>query len=234
MRFISARNPRSFSNSMVNCNRDSARALWEIAFIVICVLIAEWVVIPVFGRRSRMGLIPIGVVLVFALFSHFSRRETPRVIGFTHRGFLRALRLLLVWMIPASLALVAIGWLQGTLHYSLPQTAGAFVLGQFWLFLWGLLQQYALQSIINRRAQEIWGKGWLSVLIVALIFAGCHLPNALLMCATFAGGILWASVYQKAPNLFALALSHSIMTSILAISTDPAVIHGLRVGYNYY
>src|SRR3712207_8803957 len=37
--------------------------------------------------------------------------------------------------------------------------------------VWGLLQQYALQGFINRRAQVALGRGFLSVLLTALLFA---------------------------------------------------------------
>lgn len=179
-------------------------------------------------------MIPIAAVLIFGFLSHQMRRESAREIGFNGRYFLRAFRLLLLWMIPASSLLLAAGWTLGTLHYSGPRRWDSLLLAQFWLFLWGLMQQYALQAIVNRRAQEIWGRGWVSTLAAALIFAILHLPNAWLTTATLAAGILWSAVYQRSPNLFALAISHSLMTSVLACSISPALLHGLRVGYNYF
>ena len=96
------------------------------------------------------------------------------------------------------------------------------------------MQQYALQAVVNRRAQEIWGKGWRSILFAAATFSALHLPNPWLMVATLAGGILWAAVYQKAPNLFALALSHSLITTVLSSAISPIVLHNMRVGNNYF
>ena len=43
-------------------------------------------------------------------------------------------------------------------------------------FAWGFVQQYVLQSFINRRAQMIWGAGMASTLLTAAIFAGLHFP----------------------------------------------------------
>ncbi len=211
-----------------------ARAALEIAFVTICVLIAEWAILPVFGRNKRIGMIPVAVVLLFSFLSHRARRESAREIGFTHRNFLNACRMLIPWMIPAAALLLAIGWWRGSLHLNLQRGWGALALSQLWLYLWGLMQQYALQAIVNRRAQEIWGKGRLSIMFAAFLFAALHLPNPWLTVATLAGGIVWAAVYQKAPNLFALALSHSLMTTVLSTTISTTVLHGLRVGYNYF
>jgi membrane protease YdiL (CAAX protease family) len=52
--------------------------------------------------------------------------------------------------------------------------------------------------------------------------------------ATFIGGFIWAYVYQRAPNLPALALSHALMSMLLACSLPPSVINSLRVGIKYF
>jgi membrane protease YdiL (CAAX protease family) len=96
------------------------------------------------------------------------------------------------------------------------------------------MQQYVLQGFINRRAQILFGRGSKSVLLVALIFALLHLPNPWLSVATFAGGLVWAYVYQRTPNLLALALSHALMSMLLALSLPPSTINSLRVGIKYF
>ncbi len=210
------------------------RAAAEIAFVVLCVLIAEWAVIPIFGRSKSVGMIPVAIVFLFGYFSHRARGETAREIGLGRHNFAAALRLLVLWMIPAAAVLVVAGWLCGSLHFRLPSGWSRFAEGQVWLLLWALMQQYALQAIVNRRSQQIWGRGVASVAVVALIFAALHLPNLWLMAATLGAGVLWAAVYQRYPNLYALAVSHSLMTTILASSLSPHLLHGLRVGYNYF
>ncbi len=139
-------------------------------------------------------------------------------------------------MLAGSLLLALAGWLWlGEALRLGGQRAGWAVLGfPLWGLLWGLLQQYVLQGFVNRRAQILLGRGWLSALLTASVFALLHLPNPWLTAATFAGGLLWAWAYQRAPNLWALALSHALMTWVL-VSTVPAdALRGLRVGYKFF
>jgi membrane protease YdiL (CAAX protease family) len=56
----------------------------------------------------------------------------------------------------------------------------------------------------------------------------------LLAVATFAGGLIWAYAYQRAPNLVALALSHALMSILLAVSLPASLINSLRVGIKYF
>jgi membrane protease YdiL (CAAX protease family) len=96
------------------------------------------------------------------------------------------------------------------------------------------VQQYVLQAFFNRRAQMVWGRGWLSISVVAAIFAAIHLPNLWLALATFIGGIVWAAVYQRAPNLLALSISHGLMTWVLITTVPQVALQSLRVGFKYF
>jgi membrane protease YdiL (CAAX protease family) len=69
---------------------------------------------------------------------------------------------------------------------------------------------------------------------VAFIFALIHLPNLWLAVATFVGGVIWAAVYQRAPNLLALGLSHGVMTWVLISCVPQSALQSLRVGFKYF
>jgi membrane protease YdiL (CAAX protease family) len=145
-----------------------------------------------------------------------------------------AARLLLPPMLAVAVLLVAFGWYAGTLDFRRWE-GGQSIFGVPALsLLWGPLQQYALQGFINRRAQILFGPGRASVLLTGLLFAVFHLPNPWLTLATFAGGLLWAWVYQRAPNLLAVGVSHGLMTWVLISSVPPAALHNLRVGFKYF
>ena len=209
-------------------------AAWEIIFVVVCVLIAEWAILPLFGRKLLIGLIPIALAFAFMFISHRKYHETARELGWRVDSFWQAFGLLLPPMLAVSTLLIIVGWFVGGLSGGRLRTGWPFLWTFMMLFVWGLMQQYALQAFINRRAQLIWGRGVRSVLVVASIFGLLHLPNLPLTFATFAIGMLWAAVYQRTPNLFALALSHSLMTLVLLSTIPTSLLHGMRVGFNYY
>lgn len=211
-----------------------ALAAWEIVSVVASVVVAEWVVLAVAGDSQLLLLVPVAAVLAFMFASHGLRGESAREVGWRLDNFGEAARLLLLLLGPPSALLLAFGWLSGNLGL-LRWQGGQSILGAPALgVLWGLLQQYALQGFINRRAQMVWGRGWKSVLVVALVFAALHLPNPSLTLATFAGGLLWAYAYQRAPNLLALGLSHGVMTWVLVASVPPSALNNLRVGFKYF
>ena len=214
--------------------RGLAGPLAEISLVVLCVLVAEWAVLPLFGRNYLAGLVPVCAAFAFMLLSHRRRRESAREVGFRLDNFGRALTLLLPPMTAAALFLVSVGWLSGSLRLGGVRPGRATASTYFSLYVWGLMQQYPLQCFINRRAQMLWGRGPRSILFVAAVFALLHLPNPWLTLATFCGGLLWAWAYQRAPNLWALALSHSLMTVVLVTTVPYSSLGGMRVGYGYF
>lgn len=214
---------------------DRALASWEIASVVSSILIAEWILSAVIGRSKAIVAIPIGLAFVLIIGSHRLRGETLRDLGFRIDNFFRAAKLLVVPMVVTALLCLLAGWLFGGEINFLRWHTGRPIVTQLVLgFGWGLVQQYVLQGFINRRAQIIWGQNWLSVLLVALIFGGLHLPNPWLSFVTFAGGAIWAAVYQRAPNLYALAVSHSLMTWVLVSTLPATALNHLRIGFKYF
>ncbi len=224
--------PSSVENVSLAENR--ALAAWEIFSIFTTSLIAEWLVLSLGGGSNLLIAVTVGLAFVFIICSHQLRGERARELGWRLDNFPHALRLLALPMLASTLLLLAVGFYFSSVNFTRwgggRSLFGMPVLG----VLWGLVQQYVLQGFVNRRAQIIWGRGVRSVAVVALMFAVLHFPNPALTLATFAGGILWAVVYQRAPNLLALGLSHSLMTWVL-ISTVPAsALNGLRVGFKFF
>lgn len=210
-------------------------AVWEMVSVVSSVLIAEWMAVTPAGFPKAIIAVPVALAILVIILSHRLRSESLRYIGFRFDNFLKALSLLAVPAIVVALLCLLVGWKLGTpinflrwhpdRHLVLQIAAG---------FSWGLIQQYVLQGFINRRAMIVLGRGWASVLIVASIFGLLHLPNLWVTTITFVGGLLWAAIYQRVPNLFALAITHSVMTWFIVSTLPPAALSHLRVGLRYF
>jgi hypothetical protein len=209
---------------------ERALAGWEIVSVSSSFLIAAWVILPFADNSKLIGVVPVGLAFVLMWLSHRARLETAREIGWRLDNFFAAARLLVLPMLAAATLILIVGWLSNSLRFD-----WTFLWRRLlWLPLWGFMQEYVMQGFINRRAQIIFGKGWRSILLVASLFAVFHLPNPWLSLATFAGGLLWASVYQRAPNLLALGLSHGLMALLLASQLPASALKGLRVGFKYF
>lgn len=228
------------TNSVNNTDRyslpsDRALAGWEIVSVVSSVLIAEWILSASAGRTRFIVSIPIALTFGLMIASHFLRQETLGDLGIRLDNFPRAMKLLLLPMFVIAALSLLIGWLSGSRADFFRWHADRAIALQLALgFGWGLLQQYVLQAFINRRAQIIWDQRAISVMLTALVFAFLHFPNPWLMLVTFIGGVVWAYVYQRAPNLFALALSHAVMTWVLVSTLPPAALNHLRIGLKYF
>lgn len=206
----------------------------ELASAVMTALVVEWVVLPLAGRGSPVLFVPLASLVVLLICSARWRGEDLRALGLRFDNFISASRSLLLPMAAGAIVLLGVGWWARASGYGTPRGWRAVSGVYAWSVLWSLAQQYVLQAFVNRRAQIVFGAGARSVFVVALVFAVLHLPNLPLAFATFAGGAIWTRVYQRTPNLFALAASHALMSWLLIACLPAPLMNGMRVGYNYF
>jgi membrane protease YdiL (CAAX protease family) len=209
---------------------ERALAAWEIASVTISFLIAAWLIPPFIGNDRVVWAIPVAMAFALMFASHRARGETAREIGWRTDNFFEAARLLVLPTLGVVALILIAGWLAGSLRFEQSQLRPRFL----WLPVWGLMQQYVMQGFINRRAQIICGRGWLSILTVALIFGLLHLPNLWLTAMTFTGGLILAYFYQRVPNLLALALSHGLVSLLMVSALPTTALHSMRVGFKFF
>lgn len=211
----------------------------EVASVVASVFITVWLIIPLQPQQRWLTAIPGLLALGLVINSHRLRGERFSEIGFSGRHFGRAFRLVALPTLLACGVFAAIGYSTGSFH----QTS------HFWssllvLPVWAITQQYVLQAFIYRRMRFVFAgdaapneqrrQANLAILATAVIFALAHAPNLALMLLTFVGALLWCWVYERAPNLWALGLSHALISLMLMTSLPPWLLPSMSVGYKHF
>lgn len=207
----------------------------EVASVMASVFITTWALIPMQLRQRWLIAVPGLLALALMINSQRVRGESWRAVGFTTEHFGKAVRLLILPMLAACAGLAAIGFLAGSFHRT----------SHFWsnlifLPLWALVQQYVLQGFIYRRVRFILAvaeqpaRAWRAVVVTAIIFGLAHAPNLMLMALTLLGALLWSWVYERAPNLFALAISHAVLSQLLMTTLPSWLLESMSVGYKHF
>jgi membrane protease YdiL (CAAX protease family) len=217
-----------------------AVTILEIASVLVSVFITVWVIIPLQLDQRWFSAVPALLAIALMINSHRVRGESWREIGFTTQHFWRALRLLAAPTLIACAAFATVGHLTNSFHRT----------SNFWSNLliapvWALVQQYVLQGFVHRRVRSLLVDDYasenerdrrakLATLATAAIFAFTHAPNLTLMILTFAGALIWSWVYERAPNLFAIALSHAVISLMLMTALPPWLLPSMSVGYKHF
>ncbi len=100
-------------------------------------------------------------------------------------------------------------------------------------FLWALVQQFILQSFFYVRVEASLGDNWGAVIVTALLFCTAHIPNPVLVPATFGGALFFCACFRKYRTIYPLAIAHGLFGLALAISVPDSVLRHMRVGIAY-
>jgi Type II CAAX prenyl endopeptidase Rce1-like len=166
------------------------------------------------------------------VFSHFLHHDSPRAMGLT----LTELRPCAQTILPLAAAIYVPVLVFALLtHRMVLAWPGEWVLGRFAGYgIWCCFQQYLVQCYFHRRIMSVVRTPHLSSLLVAAMFGAAHIPNAVLIAATFAGGFILAEVYERHPNIWPLALAQAVGGLLIAALVPGSIIHNMRVGPGYY
>ena len=168
---------------------------------------------------------------VWILVSFFLHRDTPKTLGWRADNLTRSGIEAGIFFAVAVAVILAIAFARGMPHH-LAWQAMAEHLWTYFAFC--LLQQVALNSLLNNRAISLFRQPWLSSLVAAVVFASAHWPNPVLVPITLVGGFAMAWLFRRNRNILTLALGQAIVGSLLAWAFPAAWIHNLRVGPGYY
>ena len=103
----------------------------------------------------------------------------------------------------------------------------------YWLFLyplWGIAQQFWLQSIIFVRFLQILKNKNLTILAAAVIFSLLHAPNIPFLIITFIAGLCCCILFSRHRNIFTLGIFHGVMAAMAYSLLVPGVIDSFTVG----
>ena len=197
----------------------------EIVLILGLIFLIIWVVEPLDLPGLDLALRAIvGVLLIGSPWLHHDSFDR---LGLRLGNFWKAM----AGVLPISLvaAGVAIGAGLFLKSIDLPRSIPV-ALAEY--FAWAIAQQFALQSVVLRRLEDM-GLGGGAPLAAAALFSLVHAPNPGLLVLTFLGGLLWCSTFRRNPNLVAVALSHAILAVVIVSTLPPDATGGYRIGPPY-
>ena len=191
-------------------------------------LLYVWLIQP--SRNDWIRVPYLVVVVLIPFVSNFLHGDRLREIGLRLDNlFVSAREVGSATLIIAALV-IAIGLLAGKTPTLNRQVALAFLSYP----LWGLAQQYAMQSFTLRRLRGATDSNPLAAAGTALLFASLHWPNLALSLVTLLGGYVWCRLFLRHPNLFTLALSHGWLAVLLRYSWPAEWLHNLRIGPSFW
>jgi len=210
----------------------------EVLSLLFSVLVITWGVVPLVPGSHRSLVLTASVpALLTGGYSMWLRGERLADLGLTWAHAWKATHLL---ALPTSLAcalFLGIGWWTESLHLY-----DQFGRALFLLPISGIAQQTILQGVLHRRLREVLTpatnaptprRRWMAIGLTAVLFSLLHAPNLSLMGLTLVGGLIWSWVYDRAPNLLLLGISHGIVSLVVICTLPTSLLDSLSVGYKH-
>jgi len=166
-----------------------------------------WLIFPLYNTWIKVCCaIPI---LLFLIWTKYSNKESFRDLGFRLDNWRYSAKFLSIFTI-ISIPIIYVIW---SLFFPVNNyfLNVKFCLRIFTYTFAALLQEYLFLAFFFRRYRDIFTPYvGVAVFLSALTFALIHIPDPPLMILCFIGGIAWAYVYSKSPNMYVIAISHGI------------------------
>jgi membrane protease YdiL (CAAX protease family) len=205
----------------------TARPVLEPLLFVSLAVVYSWVIRPTHNDWLRIPFLVVIVLIPFA--SNLLHRDRLRDLGLRFDNLRASAREVGMATAIGAVAILAVGTLTGDPHFRDRMVQSFFVYP-----LWGLIQQYAMQSFTYRRLREGIAQPGLAAAAAAALFASVHWPNWPLALVTLVGGYVWCRLFERHPNLITLALSHGWLAVLLRYSWPVDWLRNLRIGPSYW
>ncbi len=140
------------------------------------------------------------------------------------------------WVVAAAVLLggllVLVAWLHGSLR---PLEGAHTALWHAWMYaVWALLQEFIMQSFMYVRLEAAFDSRGRALLWTALLFAAAHVPNPILVPASFGLALVLIWLFARYRNIYTLAAAHAILGLVLSVTLPEALAHHMRVGIAYW
>jgi len=96
--------------------------------------------------------------------------------------------------------------------------------------IWALEQEFILNSFFYNRFESLLGNTTRAVVWTALLFSLVHIPNPVLVPATFLGGLFFVEVFRRWRNIYPLALAHAMFGLTIGFVFPDHWVRHMRVG----
>ena len=195
----------------------------EVIVAYALIQITVWTARP--QQNVWLGLAAAWIVLGILL-----RRDRPRKLGLG-LGSASGWKAALVIGAGAAAVIVLVGLAAHTVHPLFGVVAPATHAAAYGV--WAVQQEFILQSFFFLAIEELLGEPRRAVWLTAALFASAHIPNPILIAATFAGGLFFCEIFRRYRSIWPLAIAHALLGLALAVSIPDSMLHHMRVGLGY-
>ncbi len=214
------------TESVDSANQERIRGAWLWAQLAIAYALLEAALWSEGETQHIASLVFISWVAITAVLQNRPARE----LGVGAAGFRGALIAIPIAVAATGLILLA-GWIGGTLrplYGTRPPLTHS--LGYV---LWAMVQEFILNSYFFVTLERLMGNTRAATWGAVLLFTLAHIPNPVLLAATFVGAIFFVSVFRRHRNIYPLGVAHAMLGLALAATVPDAVMHHMRVGISY-
>ncbi len=168
-------------------------------------------------------LIPLSLVAL----SFFWHSETFESLGLSLRGFVSTVIAWRWWLLSCVGSFFALIWIQNATTFHLAYRWCGYA-------CWCVFQQLLLQNMTYRRLRAGLGASWTTSSIAGAMFAAAHVPNPILVPATFLWGTISTRMFEARPSVPVLGVTQALLSAMLYVVTPVALNGQFRVGPGYW